>query len=231
MTQFIEFYGLPASGKSTISHLLSNELRKRSKTVAEPTFYLDHTCSKSVRRIKKTVGFLKFVLRYVNKGRDLMNFLKSKGYTGSSKLHHAINISHKLWVYYHPKTDYVVFDEGLVQSAISITNDEKCTFENMMHLFNLCPQREVVKIYLKVDEELALCRMQNREKHDSRIEKIDDPIEKDNVTRMFAKKCNSIPFETVIDNKSMEESVEVILRYLIESSNEANINNCSDLIS
>ena len=48
----IDFYGLPGSGKSTISHLLADKLRGEVDVI-EPSFHIDHDYSVIERIIKK----------------------------------------------------------------------------------------------------------------------------------------------------------------------------------
>jgi hypothetical protein len=50
----IEFLGLPASGKSTMSHAAAGTLRRYGLTVAEPTWTADHALTDTRRYLHKT---------------------------------------------------------------------------------------------------------------------------------------------------------------------------------
>ena len=52
---YVEFLGLPGSGKSYYSHKVADALRSDAYQVVEPSWKLDHTEGKYMRAIKKTV--------------------------------------------------------------------------------------------------------------------------------------------------------------------------------
>ena len=49
----LEFFGMPGSGKSTVSHLLAERLRGNGYTVIEPSWLIDNKKSKVKRLCKK----------------------------------------------------------------------------------------------------------------------------------------------------------------------------------
>lgn len=173
MTVFLEFYGLPGCGKSTVSHAVAEELRKLGKTVAEPSYDLDHRHSDHIRKIKKAGYLLVLLSKHPAVFRKLVKLMKDNGYQGKKGILQCSNIAYKLLAY-NDKTDadYVVFDEGLIQSAISLADKAGKSIENEKLLYGLCKTRDKISIYIEVNAETALKRMETREKHDSRIEKI-----------------------------------------------------------
>ena len=50
---YVEFWGLPGSGKSYYSHKVADKLRKEGYKIKEPSWMLDHTYGKYHRAIKK----------------------------------------------------------------------------------------------------------------------------------------------------------------------------------
>ncbi len=213
-TVFLEFYGLPGSGKSTISHLVAEELRKQGKKVIEPTYDTDHRYSPSVRKGIKLLKLIRYALLCPNKYRALSKVIIANGYTGTDVLSQAANIAPKLWEYDHARTDYVVFDEGLTQSAISLVINEGSSSENEKALYNLCKQRTVRKLYIKVSPETANMRMAARDKHDSRIEKMKDEIERENALREIETRCNAISSGLLIEEESIQSAVNCIIRQI-----------------
>ncbi len=207
-TLFLEFYGLPGCGKSTVSHALSNELRKQGKTVIEPTYDIDHKYSKSVRRIIKLSKLVRYSLLYPQKYIALCTLIRKNGYKGAGLLSQTVNITSKLWAYDHAKSDYVIFDEGLTQSAISLEIFNGNSLRNEFNLFRLCKKRKTIKFYIKVSPEIALIRMKKRNKHDSRIEKIIDKDERERALRAIEMQCNTI-----------------LNGFVIEGTNQLSLNN------
>lgn len=172
-TVFLEFYGLPGSGKSTISHLVAEELRKQGKKVIEPTYDTDHRCSPSVRKGIKLLKLIRYALFSPKKYKSLKKLIKENGYTGSDVISQAANIAPKLWEYDHPSADIVVYDEGLTQSAIALAKNDMVCVDNENKLYELIGDRIARKFYITIDEKTALERMASRKRHDSRIEKMD----------------------------------------------------------
>lgn len=210
-TVFLEFYGLPGSGKSTISHLVAEELRRQGNKVIEPTYDTDHRYSPSVRKGIKLLKLIRYALLCPNKYRALSKVIIANGYTGTDVLLQAANIVPKLWEYDHARTDYVVFDEGLTQSAISLVINEGSSSENEKALYNLCKKRTVRKLYIKVSLETAILRMAEREKHNSRIEKIKDEAERDNMLKEVETRCESAYVDFIVDSATKGESVSRIM--------------------
>jgi thymidylate kinase len=60
---WVEFLGMPGSGKSTVSHALAGVLRQRGMTVAEPTYATDHLMSDGRRYLYKSGRLAGTVLR------------------------------------------------------------------------------------------------------------------------------------------------------------------------
>lgn len=206
-TIFLEFYGLPGSGKSTISHLVAEELRKQGKKVIEPTYDSDHRYSSSIRKWIKLIKLIRYGVFNPRKYNKLSKLIRANGYGGTDVLSQAVNIAPKLWEYEHARTEYVVFDEGLTQSAISLVKNKGNSSENERKLYELCKHRKVKKIYIKVFPETALSRMAGRQKHDSRIEEIRDDAERYSKLREIERLCESISTNIIVDDETKEISV------------------------
>ena len=213
-TLFLEFYGLPGCGKSTISHLLAEELRRQGKIVMEPTYVIDHRYSPILRKGIKLLKLFRYVLFNSRKYKTLSNLIRVNGFSGTEALSQVVNIALKLWGYDHAKADYVIFDEGLTQSAISLAKNESSCLETERKLYELCKQRTVRKLFIKVSPEIALSRLVGRDRHDSRIEKISDKVEKVKAMKNLEKQCNTIIPGFVIEDASIEFAVNCIIRQI-----------------
>ena len=203
-TVFLEFYGLPGSGKSTLSHLLAEELRKQGKKVIEPTYESDHLYSSSKRRLVKILQLMRYAAIHPKNYKKLIQLVKANGYCGSEVISQAANIAPKLWEYEKADTDYVIFDEGITQSAISLCQGNRNSADNEAELYLLCRKRMIRKFYIKVDKETALERMAYRGKHDSRIEKIEDEAGRKEAIIAFEKECCRIGNGIYIDDSQCD---------------------------
>lgn len=217
---YLEFYGLPGCGKSTISHLVAEELRKQGKTVLEPTYDVDHRYRKVIRRIVKTINAARFTILSPKTISKIIAVVKDNGYTGSAALNLFINIAQKLLIYRLSNAEYIIFDEGLIQSAISLTqtnNSKTDSFENVKALYRMCPKRKVRIIDICVSLEETQERMSKRAKHDSRIEKIRDKNKRKKALIEFQKQCiiisdNLRTIDINAERYSAEEAAALILR-------------------
>lgn len=215
LTVFLEFYGLPGSGKSTISHTVVEELRKRGKNVKEPTYDMDHQNSRSLRKLKKIVKLIVFAFVYPKKFLSLLKLVKQNGYSGITVIIQCVNIAYKLIIYNGIKADYVVLDEGLTQSAIALNQNINKTINNELSLYGLIGRRKVIKIYIKTKPEIALNRLEGRNEHDSRVEKIADKVEQTESLKELEMECDVIFPNLIVYNDSISDSVKYTIRNLL----------------
>ena len=212
LTVFLEFYGLPGCGKSTISHIVADELRKYGKNVDEPTFDTDHKYCESIRKVIKLAKLVRYAFVHPQKYIVLKKLIQDNGHRGIDVLSQTSNIAHKLWVYEHGKADYVIFDEGLTQSAISMVKDGRNCSGNEQTLYDFCKGCLIKKFYIKVTVETALERILNRDKHYSRIEKILDETGRKNAMKAFEKQCEVINANLTINELDMRDSIKIVLQ-------------------
>ena len=216
LTVFLEFYGIPGCGKSTVSHILAQELCKTGKRVSEPTYDLDHNRATGCRKWIKLFALVQLAVFHPQKNIALRKLVRDCGYMGRKALPHMVNIAKKLSVYSSAKADYVVFDEGLTQSAISLAQSgtEDCKMIEK-RLYELCDRSKIQKIYIKADPDTALIRIMNREKHDSRIEKLQSESEKAQALVSFEATCNKMDPDFVIDESDASKAAKQLLQQII----------------
>lgn len=172
----IEFYGLPGSGKSTISHIIAEELRKENNfIVEEPTYNILYSNSK-VKRILSKILYSLFLL-FINpiSFLKLMKLIKDNGYKGKEIYKQFANIAYKIVIYKFQKQNHIyIWDEGLIQSALSLSmfNNIKAN-TNYNNLFLILNKKVIIKkIFLNVDKETVKQRLELRENKHSRVEKM-----------------------------------------------------------
>ena len=213
---FLEFYGLPGSGKSTVSHLVAEKLRSEGKTVLEPTYNVDHKYLGIIRKVIKLLNMVRYSLVHPKKYKDIVRLVKSNGYGGTrSVLFQVANVTLKLWVYDRGVAEYVIFDEGLTQSAIALAQKGKLSsIENEKQLYSLCKKRSVEKIYIVVADRESINRLSERDNHDSRIEKIQSIGEREKALRFFKEQCELISGNRVDGSQSQHRVMGFVITLL-----------------
>ncbi len=82
----IDFFGLPGCGKSTVSHMLAEELRKQGKVVSEPSYDTDHKLSQVKRKTNKIISFSTYAVSHPVKTWKLYGTIRKAGNSGASSL-------------------------------------------------------------------------------------------------------------------------------------------------
>lgn len=173
-TLYVEFYGLPGCGKSTISHILAKRLMDDGFTVVEPSFTEDHR-TKFVRKIIKLLyGCYGYVFHH-STYRKISGLVYENGYVGFEKFTQTVNVLQKVNVYRKDNTKkIVIWDQGIIQASISLSVTEHVeAFDNYRFLEEFFSKNSlVIRIYMPIDKNMALERMAGRKTNDSRVERI-----------------------------------------------------------
>lgn len=214
-TSFLEFYGLPGCGKSSVSHVVASALRQNGKSISEPTYQIDHISSPAKRKFKKIGSLILYFFSSPKACGTMMRQIRKNGYKGKFVLSHAANLAPKLLAYNRAKNNYVLFDEGLTQSALSLSQNGKLpASENESVLYALCKNRPVKKIYLRVEKKEALRRMNDRASNDSSIEKMQAPEERLAALSLWESSCESLSCDLIIESHDVTESATEVLQNL-----------------
>lgn len=171
---FIEFYGLPGSGKSTLSHIMAERLRSEAYSVEEPSYDIDHL-QPLPKRAKKlaTCGYW-FVFHH-NQYRRAGEIVKQNGYHGITAFKQISNVIQKMRIYNNKTSADIIFmDQGLIQACVSLSmNGVLSAKDNYERLLCLMPNAaKASRIYVEVNDEVAIDRMNKRVTNDSRVEKL-----------------------------------------------------------
>ena len=173
---FVEFFGLPGCGKSTVSHLLAERLRAEGFKVSEPSYGIDHQIP-IWRKIRKLLLGLYYYI-FCRSMYDAVKEIVSKNdYKETEAFAQIVNIMQKVDAYHkNHVTQFVIWDQGLVQAAISLSLLGKENADNNLRkLIDLLPSSiRTHNVLIDIDENLALQRMSMRSTNDSRVEKIKD---------------------------------------------------------
>lgn len=218
----LEFYGLPGCGKSTISHIVAKKLRNAGYNVNELTYVLDHEYSKGMRKTFKLLYSCKFFLENNKLFRKIKYIiLKCKG---RIRVNQIINVMYKCWRYNSSgKYDFLVWDEGIMQSAVSISVDDAPEYSGIIAaeiLETVAGKCKVIGIYLDFPIELAVSRMKIRNTKDSRADKLQEQ-EKELFLENYQKGLCTLEYCIHITDYEMqlEEMAQMIVQYILKEKN------------
>lgn len=187
-TLYLEFYGLPGCGKSTISHLVAEQLRNDGYLVDEPSYDIDRNFSPFFRKLKKLSIYISWQVFHNDTFKKVSAIVGKNGYTGIAKIEQTSNVLQKICVYQDTrKRRIVVWDQGLVQASISLSLkgavDADANLKSLLHILGL--NAEIEFVFISVDEQVALERMSQRQTNDSRVEKLKDDNQKHEMMSRF----------------------------------------------
>jgi len=208
-TVYFDFFGLPGSGKSTNAHNMAKKLREQGYMVKEPSFEDDHKKNVIYRKIKKLLTTILFSAVNRCKYRSVRALVSRNGYSlHRNGLNQIINIITKLSAIkqYSNRVEYVIFDEGLAQAAISLSvNSDIPANENLSQIMSMLDgEYRIIFINTEIDLEIALERIAYRNSRDTRIEKMESEEQKKNMMRRY----ESARME--IENMKYNSDIEVI---------------------
>lgn len=169
----IEFYGLPGSGKSTVSHMLAKKLRKAGYTVFEPTYSTDHGRPPFIRRMKKLFQAASFSLFHFRSVTGVIRLLKLNNYSSAGMIRQLCNILPKLKVYAAGRSGIYIWDEGLIQSSVSLSLFSMISAGRNHRQLTGSPSIKKhmdIPVYVTVNEEEAAERLERRTVRESRAE-------------------------------------------------------------
>ena len=209
----LDFFGLPGCGKSTVSHLLAIKLRKEGYKVYEPSYDLDHTMNAVKRKVVKMCQYIVYVILHPIKAKKIDALIKQNGYEDfSEKLSQCINIVSKFNAIDKNGYDFIIFDEGFFQAAVSLSlvNDRVLSFENLhMMLDAVDPTIRICGVYIQVSKDVSLERMSKRGEKNSRIDAQTNESVKLRLLENFSENCKKLHPEAdcIIDASGNIEDV------------------------
>lgn len=212
----IEFYGLPGCGKSTVSHIIAERLRKDGYEIFEPTYEMDHNLNPMMRKLRKLWKTVKYLIFNKESYLALKKIITKCEYKSQREIwKQLVNIIPKIIDYNQNTAGVYIWDEGLIQSCISLTINSNIDIYDIIS--EILPSSEsIFKIYLKTDKETALLRMQNRETNDSRIEKERNEMKRNYLLDKYYEVCESVNKTLCIQSTSVKISSEEIYTYIVK---------------
>lgn len=188
--QIIDLYGLPGSGKSTISHLAADKLREEGYIVKEPSWKLDMDSSGLKRRFHKVLLSLQFALVNPAKNHALVKILKAVKNSETSFFKMWINFAYTLCsIKRTKKADFVIMDEGIAQAVLSLyLYSSEQEFKKDYKTLLSFADGKLRFIYCFVLPQIANERIQKRENGASRLEHLPE-TEREQLLAQLAQRC------------------------------------------
>lgn len=211
----IDFYGIPGCGKSTASHLLADLYRKKGKSVSEPTYKLDHDNNVYTRKLKKLLITMIWSLLHPRKLYSIYRILANNNLSFSELLSEMMSIIVKAHYVENKKNhDYVIYDEGLTQTVVSLRNVDTKQINKELQLFEtvIYDDESVYRVYIKESINTAFYRMNHRSTNDSRVEKEKSLNKKIEMMKSYQERCDSVSFGNCIQILGNDQSAEIIAR-------------------
>ena len=227
--KIIDFYGIPGCGKSTISHLMANLLRKQDFIAYEPSYELDHGNHVYIRKIKKIAMSIQWSLLNIMKIIRIYKLVNNHRLPFSELVNEIVNIAVKAYFVDKYKDRggkyYLIFDEGLTQAVISMRNSNSATIRNeLMNLESIIYGGEYAyRVYLNVDIETAMQRLEGRLEKDSRVERVSSMKSKRSMMVKYKKNCKSVNVMNSIlieENKQSADSVAYMLGIILPNGDK-----------
>lgn len=219
---FVEFYGLPGCGKSTVSHLVATRLRDKGYMVDEPSYVIDRNCSPFFRKLKKLSIYLSWLAFHNNTFQRVNVIVGRNGYAGVAKIEQISNVLQKISVYQKREQNrIVIWDQGLLQASISLSLKGKVkAIDNLKGLQNVIGSDiEIMSVLISIEERVALERMSKRPTNDSRVERLKDDYQKHEMMSRFQNEIdvinNSFNGIVVNGNNGIDEQVKQIMEVVL----------------
>ncbi len=222
-TIFLDFYGLPGCGKSTVSHIVAKKLKDSGMRVAEPVYVLDHDVLPVIRKLKKLFVGIAFVVKYPVKFVKIKHLVKENGYCRrNGELSQILNVTQKVHqtLRCNEVYDYVIFDEGFCQAAVSlaVNGNTDCNYNISEIMKIISGNLELRTVYMKEEIETVLERMKGRHTRDSRVEKEKSEKKRILQLRKIENICEHIDLsENIIlygKDKPVSEKADEVLNWL-----------------
>lgn len=191
---YVEFLGLPGSGKSYYSHKVADLLRKEGYKIAEPSWELDHTTGKYTRAIKKLMMAWLFSLCHRREAADIKEVVNGCGLSDSEAKRILRNVLYKAYLLNKRKENVLFFDEGIAQMSVSMSvNSSMGADQIYKDIMNTIPLgKGCLLIRIDCSVETALLNMDMRTTHDSHVERLLDLDAKKMYLTRFKSECASV---------------------------------------
>ena len=195
----IDLFGIPGSGKSLLSHHVAGFLRARGYRVEEPSYRLDHDLPKLRRLFAKWRCTRQLFRKEPAMKQALLRLVSDCGYRGKEGWKQLLNVGYKLFLLHHATSQVLIFDEGILQSSISLSfKGALPETEIFSRLSSLAGPYPCIPVRLACPVPLALQNLAGRATHDSRVEQLDSDAAKTLLLRQLDGQADALMTDDTI---------------------------------
>ena len=175
---FVEFMGLPGSGKTTLSHHSAKLLRITGKSVLEPTYFINSEMRTVPKYLLKLWHTTKIVLLRPSWAYNWFSLiLQSRQRTLKDTALMIINCFYILEIYrfYSQHNNICFLDQGILQAFLSLdySSKKKNFFESRLAIpMDFLATRRVRIILTKTGADTVVERLTKRNQNVSRLERM-----------------------------------------------------------
>lgn len=170
---FVEFFGLPGSGKSTMSRLVADTLRERGRKVNEVTYAIDHRRSRSVSQLLKLAHLAPYVARHPR--RALADIVRIAATRQARRVDLAKSIFNwtfisSLAAHERSSQEVSLLDQGVAQAIWSVGfAARRETWLDLLDAQAPAARPDVI-VHVRADPRVIGDRLARRERHLSRMD-------------------------------------------------------------
>lgn len=215
---YVEFVGLPGSGKSYFSHKVAEVLRAGGYKIEEPSWVLDHEYGKWSRVFRKIWMSVQFRLSNRDKAVRLIKSIRICRLVRDDEKRIVRNLLYKAHLLTKQNKCILFFDEGIAQMAVSMAvgsgNPAQQIYNDLIEILSFEHNGVVVRI--DCDIETALLNMDQRKSRDSKAEKIEGLEAKKEYLTKYKKECESLVTNNMVAIPFSYQGEEVVARIINE---------------
>lgn len=216
---YVEFLGLPGSGKSYYSHKVAEKLRGEGYKIVELSWELDHTNGRYTRVFKKMMMAWLFSLCHRQEANGIKDVVRRCGLSKAEEQRFCRNILYKAYLLSRRSKSVLFFDEGLAQMAVSLSVKTDKPAEQIYNEFLSELSLKQIAFLIRIDcsVETALLNMNQRDSHDSYVEQLTGLDAKKVYLERYKTECESIKNVEVVSFSYDSEKVVAEITNIIKS--------------
>lgn len=212
----LDFYGMPGSGKSTISHMLAEQIREKGYSVIEPSWTLDNKESSIKRILKKLLLAVAYEICHPLVIKKTMGCAGSNGTSAKQQFKLWVNLAYTMNYESRKKgADFMIMDEGIAQGIVSLfTGASELEYDKCYSYLKNKIYSTITFVYINIDTETALQRLEKRGTKKSRVDQLSSEV-KIKMLESIENICDclNIP-KIVISNDKREDACDQLLKLL-----------------
>ena len=201
----VEFYGLPGSGKSTVTEPIVKKLREKGFRVLTYTDF-NSSYNNSFGLVLKNLNLSFLLLQLILREKMEINKERASCIKAILRTNEFYKSSYD--------ADYIIMEQGLLQIVISLYYDHEIHETETLSKIYHTIRKELLPAVTEIDSEEAFKRMLTRETKPGRLDRLEGEkqkkiyqIYKDNIRKFENVFTDFIKIDTSIDPQTNAETI------------------------